>query len=127
MKLFKSKKSIEHIIYVLREIDSGYNNWNDEKIKNQIKAIQECGYEWFERRGKVGFKHKKTGLYLLIEGAINNLSYYSPEEIKRVYKEVWSKSDPEEVKKIDDKAKKMQEAIQKGASDKEIENIFLEE
>ena len=46
-----------------------------------MKAIEECGYKWFEKEGKVGFQHTKTGLYLKMKG----LHFYKPEEIKRVF------------------------------------------
>ena len=81
-----SKGSIKNMMHVLKTIEPGYSDWEDEEIEKQIKAIQECGYEWFEQKGRVGFKHTKTGLYLRIEG----LQFYKPEDIKRVYEEVWS-------------------------------------
>ncbi len=87
-----SKNSIKNKIYVLKIAEPGYNNWKEKEIEKQIKAIEECGYKWFERKGRVGFKHTKTGLYLKMEG----LHFYSPEEIKRTYEKVWSKDNSDE-------------------------------
>lgn len=109
-------------IDVLKTVEPGYNDWEDEEIEKQLKAIEECGYKWFEQNGMVGFKHTQTGLYLKMEG----LHFYKPEEIKRVYKEVWSKDDPNQVKKREATAQKLVEAISKGATDEEIESIFQE-
>lgn len=103
-------------------VESGYNNWKDEEIVGQLQAIEECGYKWFEQKGRVGFKHTKTGLYLKIEG----LHFYKPEEIKRVYREVWSKDDPSRIRKVEATAQKMAEAIQSGATDEDIESILEE-
>lgn len=103
-------------------VEPGYKDWKDEEIIKQIKAIEECGYKWFEKKGRVGFKHTETGLYLIMEG----LHYYKPEEIKRAYREVWSKDDLEQVKKRDATAQKMAEAIASGATDEEIESILEE-
>lgn len=117
-----SKNSIKNKIYVLKMIEPGYNDWKDEEIEKQLKTIEECGYRWFEQKGKVGFKHPKTGFYLKMEG----LHFYKPEEIKRVYKEVWSKDDLSQAKKTETTAQKIAEAISSGATDQEIESIFEE-
>jgi len=117
-----SKGSMKNKIYVLKMVESGYNDWEDEEIKKQIQAIEECGYKWFESKGKVGFKHSKTGLYLKMEG----LNFYKPEEIKKVYREVWSKQDPAQMRKVEATAQKMAEAISSGATDEEVESIFKE-
>ena len=103
-------------------VEHGYDDWKDEEIIEQLKAIEECGYKWFEQKGKVGFKHTKTGLYLKMEG----LHFYKPEEIKRVYREVWAKDDPSRIRKVETTAQKMAEAISTGASDEEIESILEE-
>ncbi len=92
-----SKGSMKNKIHVLKMVEHGYNDWQDEEIIEQIKAIEECGYKWFEQKGRVGFKHTKTGLYLKMEG----LHFYKPEEIKRTYEEVWSKDDPKQAKERD--------------------------
>ena len=97
-----SKGSIKNKIHVLKTVDPGYNDWEDEEIEKQLQAIEECGYKWFEQKGRVGFKHTKTGLYLKIEG----LHFYKPEEIKRVYREVWSKDDPSRIRKVEATAQK---------------------
>lgn len=117
-----SKGSMKNKIHVLKMVEPGYSDWKDEEIEKQLKAIEECGYKWFEKRGRVGFKHTKTGLYLKMEG----LHFYKPEEIKRVYKEVWSKDDPSRIKNVEATAQKMAEAISSGATDEEIESIFEE-
>jgi len=117
-----SKGSVKNKIHVLKTVEPGYNDWDDEEIEKQLKTIEECGYKWFEQKGRVGFKHTKTGLYLKMEG----LHFYKPEEIKRVYKEVWSKDDPKQVRKRDATAQKLAEAISNGATDEEIESIFEE-
>lgn len=75
------------IIETLKQVEPGYNTWEDSDIEKQIEAINECGYEWFEQDGKVGFKHSQSGIYLKTEG----LHYYSPEQIKKTYEDVWSK------------------------------------
>jgi hypothetical protein len=82
-----SKNSMKNKIHVLKMIELGYNDWDDREIEKQIKAIEECGYKWFEQKGRVSFRHTKTGLYLKMEG----LHLYSPERIKETYKRVWSK------------------------------------
>lgn len=117
-----SKGSIKNMVYVLKTVEPGYKSWDDNEIEKQIKAIQECGYKWFEKKGRVGFQHTKTGLYLKIDG----LHFYKPEEIKKVYREVWSKDDPTQMKKRDATAKKLAEAISNGATDKEIESLLEE-
>lgn len=117
-----SRGSIKNKIYVLRMVEPGYNDWNDEEIEKQIKAIEECGYRWFEQKGRVGFKHSKTGFYLKMEG----LHFYKPDEIKRVYIEAWSKDDPKQVKKRGVTAQKLAEAISNGATNEEIESILEE-
>ncbi|MCK5413050.1 MAG: hypothetical protein KAI57_01610 [Candidatus Pacebacteria bacterium] len=117
-----SKGSMKNKIYVLKIVEPGYRKWKDEEIIEQIKAIEECGYRWFEQKGKVGFKHTKTGLYLKTEG----LNFYTPEEIKKAYKEVWSKEDPAQMKKTEVTAQKLAEAISSNATDEEIESIFEE-
>jgi len=117
-----SKDSIKNIIHVLKTVEPGYNSWEDKEIEDQIKAIWECGYKWFEKKGKVGFKHSKTGLYLKIAG----LHTYKPEDIKKVYNEVWSKDDPEQVKKRDVTEKKLKKAILNNATEEEIESILKE-
>ena len=103
-------------------VESGYNDWEDEEIKKQIQVIEECGYKWFESKDKVGFKHSKTGLYLKMEG----LNFYKPEEIKKVYREVWSKEDPAQMRRAEATAQKMAEAISSGATDEEVESILEE-
>ncbi|TSA58266.1 hypothetical protein D4R42_00090 [bacterium] len=120
--VLSSKGSMKNKIYVLKMVEPGYNGWKDKEIEEQIKAIEECGYKWFEQKGRVGFKHTKTGLYLIMEG----LHFYKPKEIKRVYREVWSKDDPNQVRKRDTTAQKLSEAISSGATDEEIESIFKE-
>ncbi len=90
----------QRIIEILKKVEPGYNSWTDIDIAKQIGAINECGYEWFEENGKVGFKHTESGIYLKIEG----LNYYSPEEIKKTYEKVWSKSF-DKVRKRDKKNK----------------------
>lgn len=117
-----SKNSIKNKIHVLKIVEPGYRDWKDEEIIEQLKAIEECGYKWFEQKGRVGFKHTKTGLYLKMEG----LHFYKPGEIKRVYREVWSKDDPSRIRKVEATAQKMAEAISSGASDEEIESILEE-
>lgn len=117
-----SKGSMKNKVYVLKIVEPGYNGWKDEEIEEQIKAIEECGYKWFEQKERVGFKHTKTGLYLRIEG----LHFYKPKEIKRVYREVWSKDDPNQVRKREATVQKLSEAISSGATDEEIESIFKE-
>lgn len=117
-----SRGAIKNKIHVLKIVEPGYNDWEDEEIIEQIKAIDECGYRWFEQKGRVGFKHTKTGLYLKIEG----LHYYKPEEIKRAYKDVWSKADPKQVRKRDITCQKLAESILSGATNKEIESILEE-
>lgn len=77
----------DSIISILKQVETGYNTWEDSDIKKQIEAINECGYEWFEQDGRVGFKHSQSGIYLKTEG----LHYYSPEQIKKTYEDVWSK------------------------------------
>ncbi len=121
-----SKGSVKNKIHVLKMVEPGYNNWKDEEIEKQLKAIGECGYKWFEKRGRVGFKHTKTGLYLKIEG----LHFYKPEEIKKVYREVWSKDDSATLRKFEKEMlaiKKLAETIPDGATDEEIEAIFEEQ
>jgi hypothetical protein len=118
--VLSSKGSVKNMIYVLKNVEPGYKNWDDNKIEKQIKAIQRCGYNWFEKKGKVGFKHSKTGLYLRIDG----LNYYEPEDIEKTYREVWSQDNPEQVHKRDATAQKLQEALLKNASDEEIKDIF---
>jgi hypothetical protein len=71
----------------MKQIEPGYNAWNDEDIKEQIKAIEKCGYKWHEKRGQVAFRHEKSKLFLKIP----NLNYYSPEKIIKTYEEIWSK------------------------------------
>ncbi|MBU3918875.1 hypothetical protein KKC63_03150 [Patescibacteria group bacterium] len=115
-----SKGSMKNMIYVLKIVEPGYSDWQDEDIEEQIRAIKECGYKWSETKGKVGFRHSKTGLFLIIEG----LHYYKPEDIRRVYREVWSKEDPNHLRKIEATAQKLQELILNNASDKEIESIL---
>ena len=117
-----SKNSIKNKIYVLKMVEPGYNDWEDEEIEKQLKAIEECGYRWFEQKGKVGFKHPKTGFYLKMEG----LHFYKPEEIKRVYKEVWSKDDLSQAKRTEATAQKVAEAISSGTTDEKIESILEE-
>ncbi len=85
--LLSSKKGIENEISTLKIIEPGYNYWSDEEIKEQLKTIKECGYVWFQKKGRIGFKNKKTKLYLKIEG----LNFYKPDEIKKTFDEVWSK------------------------------------
>lgn len=113
---------IKNKVHVLKTVEPGYDNWKDEEIEKQIKAIEECGYKWFEKKGRVGFKHTKTGLYLKIEG----LHFYKPEEIRKVYDEVWSKDDPSRIKDVEATTKKMAEAISSGATDEEMESILAE-
>jgi hypothetical protein len=108
-----SKGSMKNKLHVLKTVEPGYNDWKDEEIIEQLKAIKECGYKWFEQKGRVGFKHTRTGLYLKMEG----LHFYKPEEIKRVYREVWSKDDPSRIRKVETTAQKMAEAISSGATD----------
>ncbi len=117
-----SRGSIKNMIHVLKIVEPGYNDWQNEEIEKQIKAIQECGYKWFEQKGRVGFKHSKTGLFLIIEG----LHCYKPEDIKRIYRKIWSKSDPNNVKRRDLTAQKLQKAILDNGSDEEIESILKE-
>ncbi len=117
-----SKGEVKNKIHVLKMVEPGYNDWKNGEIIEQIKAIEECGYKWFEQKGRVGFKHTKTGLYLKIEG----LHFYKPEEIKRVYKEVWSKDGPNQVRKRDATAQRLAEAISSDATDEEIESILEE-
>lgn len=76
------------IIETLKVVETGYKTWDDSDINKQIEAIYDCGYEWFEKDGKVGFKHSQSGLYLKTEG----LHYYSPEQIKKTYEDIWSKN-----------------------------------
>jgi hypothetical protein len=114
------KSTMGNMIYVLRQVEPGYNTWIDDDIEKQIKAIKECGYVWFEKKERVAFKHSKTGLYLLIDG----LNFYKPEEIKKIYREVWSKANPDQIKKIDSTAQKLQEAIENNSSDEEIGSIL---
>ena len=90
----------EEIIKILKAVEPGYELWNDKEIDEQIECIEECGYKWFEKNGKVGFKHSESGIYLKVAG----LNYYSPKEIKKTYEEVWSK-DFEGVKKRTKKVK----------------------
>jgi tetratricopeptide (TPR) repeat protein len=99
-----SKGSMKNMIHVLKTVEPGYNDWEDEKIEKQIKAIQDCGYRWFEQKGKVGFEHTKTGLYLRIDG----LHFYNPKDIKKTYREVWSKDDPAQVRKRDTAVEEME-------------------
>ncbi len=120
--LLGSKGSIKNKIYVLKIVEPGYGDWKDEEIKRQIKAIEECGYKWFEKEGRVGFKHTKTGLYLKIKG----LDLYKPEDIKRVYREVWSKDDPSRIRRVGATAQKMAKAISSGTTNEEIESILEE-
>ncbi len=54
----------QSIIETLKKVEEGYNSWDDSDIENQIEAINECGYEWFEEDGRVGFKHSQSGIYL---------------------------------------------------------------
>jgi len=115
-----SKGSMKNKIYVLKMVEPGYNGWEDEEIEKQIHAIEECGYKWFERKGRVGFKHSKTGLYLLIEG----LHFYKPEDIKKVYEITWSKQNPTQVRKVEATAQKLANAISNGTNDEEIESIL---
>ena len=110
------------MINVLKVAEPGYNDWNDNEIKKQIEAIEECGYKWFEKNGKVGFRHSKTKIFLLIEG----LNFYKPEDIKKNYKEVWSKDDPDQIRKRTVTAEKLAEAISNNSSDEEIESILEE-
>jgi len=125
-----SRGSIKNKIHVLKIVEPGYNDWQDEEIEKQIKAIEECGYKWFEQKDgvgfkRVGFKHTKTGLYLKTDG----LHFYKPEEIKRVYREVWSKDDPTTLRKFENEmliVKKLSETIPDGATDEEIKSIFEE-
>lgn len=117
-----SKGSMKNKIHVLKMVEPGYNDWEDEEIIKQLKSIEECGYKWFEQKGRVGFKHTKTGLYLKMEG----LHFYKPEEIKKVYREVWSKDDPSRIRKVEATAQKMAEAISSGATDEEVESILEE-
>jgi hypothetical protein len=112
-----SRGSTRNKIYVLKMVEPGYNDWKEEEIIEQIKAIEECGYRWFEQKGMVGFKHSKTGLYLKMEG----LHFYSPEKIKETYKRVWSKDDPSRIRNMEANAQKIAEAISNGATDEEIE------
>lgn len=118
-----SKDSIKNKVGVLKMVEPRYGSWKDDEIEEQIKAIEECGYKWFEQKGRVGFKHKERGVYLNIEG----LHFYKPEEIKRVYREVWSKNDPSRIIKAGALAQKLTEAISGYATDEEIESIILEE
>ncbi len=90
-----SKNSMKNKIYVLKMVEPRYDDWDDGEIEKQIKVIEECGYKWFEQKGRVGFKHTKTGLYLKIEG----LNFYSPGKIREVYENVWSKDDPDQAHK----------------------------
>jgi len=92
-----SKGSMKNKIYVLKMVEAGYGDWEDEEIMEQVKVIEECGYKWFEKKGKVGFRHSKTGLYLYIEG----LHLYSPEKIKETYDNVWSKDSPNKARERD--------------------------
>lgn len=85
-----SRGSVKNKISVLKIVEPGYNKWKDEEIMEQLKAINECGYKWFEQKNRVGFKHSRTGMYLKIEG----LHYYKPTDIKKAYEEVWSKDSP---------------------------------
>ena len=77
----------DRIIALMKQGEPQYENWTDESIREQLDAIYECGYEWFEENNKFGFKHKESGLYLKISG----LSFYPPEKFKKTYEEVWSK------------------------------------
>ncbi len=117
-----SKGSMKNMVYVLKTVEPGYNDWEDKEIERQIKEIQKCGYRWFEKKGKVGFRHSETGLFLIIEG----LHYYKPGEIKRVYEETWSKDNPDDVKRRDITAQKLQKAILNNGSDEEVESILKE-
>jgi len=58
-----SKGSMKNIIHVLKIVEPGYNDWQDEEIERQIKAVQDCGYKWFETKGKVGFSTLKQGYF----------------------------------------------------------------
>ena len=88
------------IIGTLKQVEPGYNTWDDSDIEKQIQAINECGYDWFEQDGRVGFKHSQSGIYLKTEG----LHYYSPEQIKKTYEDVWSK-DVDNVRPRDERNK----------------------
>ena len=102
-----SQRVIKHVVELLKDIEPGYNNLTNEEIREQIKAIKECGYEWVERKNTAGFKHTETGLYLKIKG----LHRYKPEEIKKVYTEVWSRQDPKQVRKREANHQRMMERI----------------
>lgn len=117
-----SKGAIKNKVYVLKMVEPGYHDWKDEEIEKQVQAIEECGYKWFEQKGRVAFKHTKTGLYLKMKG----LHFYSPEEIKTTYKDIWSKTDPEQVKRRDTIDQKLAEAISSGTTNEEIESIIME-
>lgn len=102
-----SMGSTKNKVNMLKIVETGYRDWEDEEIKKQIKAIEECGYEWFHERHSVGFKHIKTGLYLKVEG----LHLYTPEDIKMFYKKVWSKDSLAEAKIRDDYLKKIEKIL----------------
>ncbi len=94
------------IIETLKKVETGYNAWDDSDIEKQIKAIYDCGYEWFEQEGRVGFKHSQSGIFLKTEG----FHYYSPEQIKKTYEDVWSK-DFGNVRKRDERNKYLTKLI----------------
>lgn len=74
----------QEIIQVMRRVESGYSDWSDAEINNQIDAIYQCGYEWIKDKG---FRHKVGDVNLFVRG----LHIYSPERIHTTYKNVWSK------------------------------------
>jgi hypothetical protein len=115
-----SRGSIKNIMNVMKAVEPGYKSWKDDDVQKQIKIIRECGYVWYEKDGKVGFKHSQSDIFLLIKG----LHFYKPEEIKRVYKEVWSKQSLDQLQKKDEFARQMEELIKNNASDDEFESLF---
>jgi hypothetical protein len=118
--ILSSKRSINNMVYVLKSIEPGYSSWNDAEIAEQIKAILKCGYKWEEQKGLVGFKHSKTGLYLKIDG----LHIFSPEDIEKTYREVWSKANVEQLAKREEAAQRLYDAILNNDSDQEIESLL---
>jgi hypothetical protein len=76
----------EDVISFMRTVEPNYNEWSDIEILEQIKALDECGYEWVRKGGRGGFKHRDSGVYLKIRG----LNYYPPEKLKETYRNVWS-------------------------------------
>lgn len=85
--LLKKIPRQSRMIQIMKQIEPGYKTWDDDEIIEQIKAIEGCGYKWYEKGGRAAFRHKTSKLFLNIP----NLCFYTPENIIETYEKVWSK------------------------------------